>query len=132
MIVVIDALDECIISSVDHLIEIITHEYRDSPIRFLLTSRPEENIRGAFRLHPERTCFTDLLDFEAYNDIRQFFEKEFKALNIRLSDYLTNVNKPWPSPEDIESLVKKSEGLFIYASTLVVFVGEMGSRILYP
>ena len=134
MIVVIDALDECIINSVDHLIEIITHEYRDSPppIRFLLTSRPEENIRGAFRLQPERTCFTDLLDFEAYNDIRQFFEKEFKALNIRLSDYLTNVNKPWPSPEDIESLVKRSEGLFIYASTLIKFVGEMGPKDPIP
>ena len=48
MIIVINALDECIINSIsiDHLIEIITHEYRDSPppIRFLLTSRPEENI----------------------------------------------------------------------------------------
>ena len=136
MIVVIDALDECIINSVsiDHLIKIITHEYRDSPppIRFLLTSRPEENIRATFRLHPERTCFNDLLDFEAYNDIQQFFEKEFKALNIRLSDYLMNVKKPWPSPEDIESLVKKSEGLFIYASTLVKFVGEMEPKDPIP
>jgi len=134
MIVVIDALDECIINSVDHLIEIITHEYLDSPppIRFLLTSRPEANIRATFRLHPERTCFTDLLDFEAYNDIQQFFEKEFKTLNIRLSDYLTNVKKPWPSPEDIESLVKKSEGLFIYASTLIKFVGEMEPKDSIP
>ena len=74
MIVVIDALDECIINSVsiDHLIEIITHEYGDSPppIRFLLTSRPEENIPVTFRLHLERTCFNDLLDFEVYNDIQ--------------------------------------------------------------
>ena len=74
MIIVIDALDECIINSisVDHLIEIITHEYRDSPppIRFLLTSQPEENIQVTFRLHPERTCFNDLLDFEAYDDIQ--------------------------------------------------------------
>ncbi|KIJ97679.1 hypothetical protein K443DRAFT_681319 [Laccaria amethystina LaAM-08-1] len=134
MIVVIDALDECIINSVDNLIEIITHEYQDSPppIRFLLTSRPEENIRATFRLHPERTCFTNLLDFAAYKDIRQYFKTEFKTLNIRLSDYLTNVKKPWPSPEDIESLVKKSEGLFIYASTLVMFVGEMGSKDPIP
>jgi len=129
MIVVIDALDECI-NSVDNLIEIITHEYQDSPppIRFFLTSRPEENIRATFRLHPERTCFTDLLDFGASKDIQQFFENEFKTLNTRLSDYLTNVKKPWPSPEDIESLVKKSEGLFLYASTLVIFVGEMGPK----
>ena len=136
MIVVIDALDESIINSVsiDHLIEIITHEYRDSPppIRFLLTSRPEENIRATFRLHPERTFFNDLLDFEAYDDIQRFFKKEFKDLNIRLSDYLMNVKKPWPSPEDIESLVKKSEGLFIYASTLVKFVGEMEPKDPIP
>ena len=136
MIIVIDALDECIINSisVDHLIEIITHEYRDSPppIRFLLTSRPEENIQVTFRLHPERTCFNDLLDFEAYDDIQRFFEKEFKAVNIRLSDYLMNVKKPWPSPEDIESLVKKSQGLFIYASTLVKFVGAMEPKDSIP
>ena len=52
-------------------------------------------------------------------------KKEFKDLNIRLSDYMMNVDKPWPSLGDIESLVKKSQGLFIYASTLVKFVGEM-------
>ena len=46
MIVVINVLNECIINSavsINHLIKIITHEYRDSPpptFRFLLTSRP--------------------------------------------------------------------------------------------
>ena len=37
---------------------------------------------------------------------------------------MQDVPKPWPSPEDLEELVKQSEGLFIYVSTLVGFVGD--------
>ena len=38
--------------------------------------------------------------------------------------YLREVPKPWPSPAVIEELVEKSEGLFIYVSTLVKHVGQ--------
>jgi len=45
MIVVIDALDECS-ENVVALITVLAHVYRDSPppIRFFLTSRPEDNV----------------------------------------------------------------------------------------
>ena len=133
MIVVIDGLDECMdegLDSIDGLIKLLTHEYRISPppIRFLLTSRPEDNIRETFLCHPERTCFTNLMDFKADSDIEGFFRKEFQNLSVRLSDYLTDVAKPWPPLEDIKRLVRKSEGLFIYASTLILFVGDLDNN----
>jgi len=34
------------------------------------------------------------------------------------------VPKPWPSPAVLKELVEKSEGLFIYVSTLVKYVGQ--------
>jgi len=130
MIVVIDGLDECMaegLDSIEGLIKLLINEYRNSPppIRFLLTSWPEDNLRETFLCHPDRTCFTNLMDFKADSDIQRFFRKEFQNLNVRLSDYLTDVVKPWPPSEDIERLVGKSEGLFIYASTLIMFVGDL-------
>ena len=131
MVVVIDGLDECATAegsdSVDILIKLLIDEYQNSPppIRFLLTSRPEDKIRETFLCHPERTRVTNLMHFKADEDIQKFFVKEFQMLRVKLQDYLTDVVEPWPPSEDIERLVKKSEGLFIYASTLIKFVGDL-------
>ena len=37
---------------------------------------------------------------------------------------MRDVPKPWPSQQDLEILVGQSEGLFIYVSTLVGFIGD--------
>ena len=133
MVVVIDGLDECTAEgsdSVEGLIKLLIDEYQNSPppIRFLLTSRPEDKIRETFLNRPERTCFTNLMDFKADSDIQRFFRKEFQNLRVRLLDYLGDVGESWPRPEDIGRLVEKSEGLFIYASTLIRFVGDLDDK----
>jgi hypothetical protein len=37
---------------------------------------------------------------------------------------MQSVDLPWPSEKDMDQLVERSEGLFIYASTLLRYVGE--------
>jgi len=51
---------------------------------------------------------------------------QLQFVNIRSDHevYLREVPKPWPSPTVLEELVEKSEGLFIYVSTLVKYVGQ--------
>ncbi|KAJ6458978.1 hypothetical protein C8R45DRAFT_1221465 [Mycena sanguinolenta] len=41
---------------------------------------------------------------------------------------MTNIPSPWPSPDVLEELVQKSSGYFIYASTLIKFVGDENYR----
>ena len=130
MVVVIDALDEC--SDEDLLVEVVRllsdpfATARRLPFRFLLTSRPEEHIRNAFARPTTRskTHSVALHDFPARDDIRAYLELEFVNIRSDHEVYLREVSKPWPSPAVLEELVEKSEGLFIYVSTLVKYVGQ--------
>jgi hypothetical protein len=128
LLVIIDALDECD-DSAKSLINVIANNYHDSPapIRFFLTSRQPEDkqITGAFRQYHDRIHFINLLDSPAHNDIRLFSQKEFNNLQIKHSQYFETLKESWPSSSDIDSIVNKSQGLFIYASTLLNFVGDM-------
>jgi hypothetical protein len=108
---------------------VLAYVYRDSPPpkRFFLTSRPEDHIRGKFRIpsYSQRTHFIDLNDFQAREDIRIFLQVGFLSLYGELEDYMRGVGEPWPSEDDdLETLVKKSEGLF-YLRTLLKFVGDV-------
>lgn len=126
MIVVIDALDECE-DSAKGLMNVIANKYHDSPapIRFFLTSRQDEQITGAFSQYYDRIHHINLVDSPAHDDIRLFLQKEFNNLRIKHSQYFESNEESWPSSADIDSIVKKSQGLFIYASTLLNFVGDM-------
>ena len=130
MVVVIDALDEC--SDEDLLVEVVRllgdafATACQLPFRFLLTSRPEEHIRNAFArpMTRSKTYSVALQDFPARDDIRAYLQLQFVNIRSDHEVYLREVPKPWPSPAVLEELVEKSEGLFIYVSTLVKYVGE--------
>src|SRR6202167_3529613 len=96
------------------------------PFRWLLTSRPEEHIRNAFAVTRTRskTCRVTLSDFDAHDDIRAYLQLEFEDILQNHEVYLRGVLKPWPSLVVLKELVDKSEGLFIYVSTLVKYVGQ--------
>ena len=129
IIIVLDALDEC--SDGDLLMEVVrllgdASTTRRLPVRFLVTSRPEEHIRNTF-IRPvmqSKTCSLALQDFVAHDDIRIFLRSRFADILRDHEVYLREVPKPWPSPAVLEELVVKSEGLFIYVSTLVKYVGQ--------
>ncbi|KIM88218.1 hypothetical protein PILCRDRAFT_62507, partial [Piloderma croceum F 1598] len=127
MIIVLDALDEC--SDEDVLVGVIrllgnTFAAHRLPFRFLLTSRPEEHIRKTFArpMTRSKTYSLALQDFPAHDDIRAFLQLQFVDILRDHEVYLREVPKPWPSSAVLEELVEKSEGLFIYVSTLVKYV----------
>jgi hypothetical protein len=130
MIIVLDALDEC--SDGDLLMEVVRvlgdafSTTRRLPLRFLVTSRPEEHIRNTFARPgmQSKTCSVALQDFSAHDDIRVFLQSHFADILRDHKVLLKDVPKPWPSNAVLEELVEKSEGLFIYVSTLVKYVGQ--------
>ncbi|KAJ7830230.1 hypothetical protein B0H14DRAFT_3464983 [Mycena olivaceomarginata] len=107
LVVVIDGLDECedptrrqeILRAIGNAL----HEFQPR-LRFLVASRPEPDIAKAFselNVHHDPT------------DIGKSFE---------------DLARPWPSKVDLERLVQKSSGYFIYAKTVIQFIDDKKFR----
>jgi hypothetical protein len=128
MIVVVDGLDECEEKDAVALIRVLLSANAASPllIRFFFTSRADDAIQQALKPHSSVIYPLDLsmTEFDAHHDIHTFLKDGFSDLYEEKSDYMGDVEPPWPTPSDLELLVEKSEGLFIYASTLLKFVGD--------
>ena len=127
MIVVIDAINECH-GPLQLFIRILADKYCDSPppIRFFVTSRPEEEVLGEFNCYPKRVYSLNLTDFPAHKDIQLFLEEGFKTLRTTHLIYRgsAKLDDQWPCLQDLDLLVSKSEGLFIYGLSLLKFVGD--------
>ncbi|KAF7982716.1 hypothetical protein HWV62_26570 [Athelia sp. TMB] len=129
-LIVVDALDECDEKeTVKEFIGILTSVCSSQrlPLRWLFTSRSEEHIRQIFLNHSTtkaQTHAVELESFDAEEDIRLFLRDRFATIFEENRQLLDGVQQPWPSAEDLENLVGKSTGLFIFASTLANFVAK--------
>ncbi|KAJ7726423.1 hypothetical protein B0H14DRAFT_3519097 [Mycena olivaceomarginata] len=127
-LVIIDGLDECD----DKLMQnrIITIIFRmlvedHLPIRFLICSRPEPNIRETFDSLPPNAQFRRLMLDESFNpsrDILHYLRDRFSEILQRRLPNHSKAGASWPSERDLESLVQKASGQFIYAATVIKFV----------
>ncbi|KAF8873723.1 hypothetical protein BD779DRAFT_282977 [Infundibulicybe gibba] len=129
-VVVIDGLDECDGDSIQGEIVrlILSLERHSLPLLFLISSRPESEIRRAFESFPRSSLARIPLDKALHpdRDIRHFLVSEFERIyqqSVRMG--MPPVSQlPWPPTEDVETLVQKSSGHFIYAATVIRFVEE--------
>ncbi|KAJ8096065.1 hypothetical protein PM082_022679 [Marasmius tenuissimus] len=128
-IIVIDGLDECgdeeiqlrIISIIQSAFQQVPH----LPLRFLICSRPESWIREAFSDEPLfRLSKTIVLDdsLEARCDIRKYYLHHFQEIASSRKYGQVQFPDPWPSRRDLEILVERSCGQFVYAVTVIMFV----------
>lgn len=129
LVVVIDALDECNDKrAIQEFIEVLAKAWLDEsfPIRWLLTSRREEHIRRAFSDDTAQasTSLIHLEDYDAGVDIERFLTHRFSQIRQQNKRLFEGMPPSWPSLEDLHALVKKSSGLFVFASTLVDFVTD--------
>ncbi|KAJ7604423.1 hypothetical protein DFH06DRAFT_1254839 [Mycena polygramma] len=127
-ILLIDGLDEC---DGHHIQQQILRLIRPAirwPLRILVASRPEPHIRETF----EDTSFQGLLEStnieRSFHDVRQYLLQEFSRIHREHHNTMSGVPTPWPSADILEQLVEKSSGYFIYASTVIKYVGNEYSR----
>ena len=122
---IIDALDECGSDDDIRLILQLLVELKDlSVIDFgvFVTSRPEISIRLGFENMPEIIHQTlDLRDIP-----RQTVEHDIAVFLRNQLGRISQEHKiqDWPSGDDIQSLVQRANGLFIYAATVCGFVED--------
>ena len=127
-LVIIDGLDECHDKATQQLIlrllceSITVHKL---PLRFLIGSRPESHIRDSFDQESLYTVTRRVVldeTFKPGKDIRVFLQDGFAKICAR-NPILSHVEQPWPEEGIIDLLVQRSSGQFIYAATVLKFVG---------
>ena len=126
LVIVVDALDEC---EGEKDIRIILQLFAEArslsrvQLRVFMTSRPEVPIRHGFY----QLLDSEHQDFVLHNispsiidqDITVFFNHQFKIIRQE-----RGLAKDWPSHQNIEVLVRKAAGLFIWATTACRFISE--------
>ena len=129
-VIIIDGLDECVDEKtqsdiLDAIYSSLATE--NLPLRFLITSRPEHQIRIRFERDDLHSLTEHLVlddNSEARRDTNILFQAEFARIckEHRVSD------SPWPPAGVIDLLVDRASSQFIYASTVIKFVDDRRSQ----
>lgn len=129
IILLIDNLDECdsggeasqrqIIQDLGRLVS-----NKDSPFVVLISSRNEPHLTMAVN-EVRAKVDTISLDnqYSAEDDIRIFVTNQFEK--IKSAHYSSELlDKSWPSASDVDEIVTRSAGQFIYAVTIMRFIWD--------
>ncbi|KAG8730385.1 hypothetical protein FRC10_002753 [Ceratobasidium sp. 414] len=117
LVIVVDALDECDDNNdVDRILDVLLSSAQELPVKFFVTSRPEPKILDRMRDQEGRDIRIELRLHElahqsVQKDIRTYLRAKLGA----------RVEIP---ADDLDTLVKRSGVLFIYAATVARHIEE--------
>lgn len=100
------------------------------PLKIIITSRPEPWINDAFsseHLRDNTQGYFLHHTAETDNDIRIFLKSGFEKIRSN-HERMRHGSKHWPSDQDIEELVKRASGQFIFASTILRYLEDPSSH----
>ncbi|KAJ7450816.1 hypothetical protein FB451DRAFT_1101663 [Mycena latifolia] len=126
-IIIIDGLDECEGHQMQQeilsiLVDCFPQHHRS--LRILIASRPEAHISkitGAAYYHA-------LNVEQSFKDVQKYLFDEFTRIHHAHPRTMLHIPSPWPSEEEVRTLVRRSSGYFIYAATIVKFVDDPNFR----
>ncbi|KAF7761575.1 hypothetical protein Agabi119p4_9567 [Agaricus bisporus var. burnettii] len=129
ILVIIDGLDECDKSLTQRellqLISDLCSTYPSSPIVWMIASRPEPHITSFFAQdHIQAVSEKEEIlvnSEEGRNDVERFLRNELT--NIQ-NEFSLSPRSQWPSEQDLWKLANASGGLFVYADTVIKYVGD--------
>ncbi|KAJ7089965.1 hypothetical protein C8R44DRAFT_720349, partial [Mycena epipterygia] len=131
VIIIIDGLDECRGEDVQQeILRCIGNSIQNphSPVRFLISSRPESHIRKMFKGPSLNALHCPVNIEQSFEDVRRYLLDEFARIHRQHRTTMAAIPTPWPSSEVVENLVKKSSGYFIYVSTVIKFIDDENFR----
>ncbi|KAJ3566552.1 hypothetical protein NP233_g6933 [Leucocoprinus birnbaumii] len=130
LLILIDGLDEC--SGIDeqrrllHLISTFATTHPHVPLLWTIASRPEPHISSFFN-RPSLASVHDQLVLEvnssgARQDVERYLREELT--DIRASHPALSYKLRWPSEPEFLSLAIAADGLFIFATTSLLFIND--------
>ncbi|KAJ7879762.1 hypothetical protein B0H14DRAFT_3129563 [Mycena olivaceomarginata] len=128
VVILIDGLDECDGHGFQgEVLRAILNPSSNHPnfLRFIVASRPEPHIRGVF--DSSSSHYHSFNVEQSFHDVRKYLCDEFSRIH-RDHSAMQNISSPWPARNVVEELVDKSSGYFIYASTIIKFIGDENYR----
>ncbi|KAK1215068.1 hypothetical protein PQX77_022340 [Marasmius sp. AFHP31] len=131
-LVVIDGLDECGDEAAQlRILSMIRSAYQQTlhfPLRFLICSRQESWLRESFKdeplLHLSKSIVLDD-SLAAQDDIRQYYQHHFDEIASCQKRNQVQFPTLWPSEADLQALVERTCGQFIFAATVIKFIKDM-------
>jgi hypothetical protein len=130
VLIIIDGLDECASAPTQlELLGLISDfciTYPDSPLVWIIASRPEPHITSFFsrpEIKPVHEMQQILVDSdEAREDVTCYLRDKFRE--VQLASVTIRTLPRWPSEDDFSKIAEASSGLFAYASTVVRYIGD--------
>ncbi|KAF8678528.1 hypothetical protein AX14_004714 [Amanita brunnescens Koide BX004] len=123
IVLIVDALDECG-SEADRkiLMQALSKSFPGLPsfFRIMVVSRPELDIQRALGSHSYLRPYPLDIDSATNKDVWEFIRYRLEEIRIR-DGYLGD---GWPGDNKINSLADRAGGLFIWASTACLYIGE--------
>ncbi|CAE6498790.1 unnamed protein product [Rhizoctonia solani] len=109
-VILVDALDECEDeTSTRQILDILLASSEGLPIKFVISSRPEATIRDRMEKNDRRLVLHELDKKEVQSDIKTYLREGLARMS--------------PSKSEIEKLSERAGVLFIYAATVIRYVG---------
>lgn len=124
IVIIVDALDQCgTPDDREELLKVLAQESRNIPsvFRFVITSRPEYDIRYYFQSQENILPHTLAINVNnSRNDIEAFFRH--RLAQVRFHNKYLQLPDDWPGDSAIHALVERASGLFIWASIACKFI----------
>ncbi|CAE6493637.1 unnamed protein product [Rhizoctonia solani] len=119
LVVIIDALDECENKkSTGQILDVLLTRALGLPVKFIVSSRPEPEIREEMTKHSEKTKSRVVLHELDRDGVQADIERYLRAALARVQ----------PNEDEIAALVQRTGVLFIYAATVVRYIGHNNFR----
>jgi hypothetical protein len=126
--ILLDGLDELQGEDAQcEIIQLITafaHEHHDTPVVWVIASRPEPHISNAFDDDANWGHWSEYIPIdstEACKDVERFLRSSFETTQKKFRHC---VPRHWPSDDDFLKLTAAASGLFIYAQVVMPFIRD--------
>lgn len=126
VVIVFDAFDECEAHGAHDILELLVASIPTLPffLKVFLTGRPEDHIVSVLTQPTEglaTAALHDIAPLIVKDDIRRYLRAQLAELPGKLR---LKLPADWAAEHEIELLIEKSDGLFIYAVTAIRFLSD--------
>jgi hypothetical protein len=106
------------------LITAFTHEHRDTPLVWIIASRPEPHISNTFADDVNLSHWSEYIPIdstEACEDVDRFLRSSFETTRKKFRQC---VPRDWPSDTEYLKITAAASGLFVYAEVVMQFIRD--------